>query len=145
MNDVYIPGIDAGGLVTVAQGFAEVAGTWLENLSGEFLAAGLPINSTSTAYENSRVVKSGKTTLFGISGYNSKASGQFIHAYDASTVPSNGAVPVLIINVAATTNFSVAYVLPGRFFARGCVLTNSSTGPTLTIGSADCWFDAQYI
>jgi hypothetical protein len=145
MSDVLIPGVDPGGYVAVTQGFAEVAGRWLENLSGEFLAAGLPINSTSNKYENSRIVKSGKTTLFGLSGFSSNAGSQFIQLHDSSTVPSNGAVPVLVISVAATTNFSVAYVLPGRFFARGCVIVNSSTGPTLTIGAADCWFDAQYI
>jgi hypothetical protein len=145
MSDVLIPSVDGGGLVSVSQGFAVVAGRWLENLSGEFLAAGLPINSTSLKYENSRIVKSGKTTLFGLSGYSSNAGSQFIQAHDSSTVPANGAVPVLLVAVTATTNFSVAYVLPGRFFSRGCVLCNSTTGPTLTLGAADTWFDAQYI
>ncbi len=49
------------------------------------------------------------------------------------------AIPVLIITAAASSNFSIQLnsSLP---LSVGIVVCNSSTGPTKTIGSADCWF-----
>ena len=105
---------------------------------------GSPLNSTSIAYEASRIIKSGPGNLYGLSGYNSKATAQFIQIYDASSLPTDNAVPVTIINVPATTNYSVDFGVYGRRFSIGIVACNSSTGPTKTIGSADCWFDGRY-
>jgi hypothetical protein len=107
--------------------------------------ADLSMNSSSVAYEASRVVKNTPGVLFGLTGYNSKASAQFIQLHDASLLPAEAAVPVATFTVAATSNFSLDFGLKGRKFDKGIVLVNSSTGPTKTIGSADCWFDAQYI
>lgn len=104
----------------------------------------ITLNSTSVAYEASRVVKAKPGTLFGLTGYNSKASAQFIHVFDAPGTPAEGAIPVVVISVAASSPFSIDWGALGRTFERGIVLVNSSTGPTKTIGSADCWFDAQY-
>jgi len=59
-------------------------------------------------------------------------------------VPANGAVPVAVFTVATVANLAVNWI-PGRTFRRGIVICNSSTGPTLTIGAADCFFDAQYV
>lgn len=101
-------------------------------------------NATSTAYEASRVVKATKGTLFRVNGYNSKASAQFIQVHDAAALPAEAAVPVVILTAAASSNFSYTFGEQGRACANGIVLCNSSTGPTKTIGSADCWFDAQY-
>src|SRR5690242_12177099 len=53
-------------------------------------------NSTSNQLESSRVVKSGKTRLFGFSGTNTKASAQFILAFDTNAIPANGAVPKFV-------------------------------------------------
>jgi len=121
------------------------SGDLLAALVRELHVAGLPLNARSNAYEASRLVKAGPGVLFGISGYSSKASGQWIQVHDSAVLPADGAVPELILTVATVSNFSVLWALPGRVFERGIYLVNSSTGPTKTIGSADCWFDAQYI
>jgi hypothetical protein len=101
-------------------------------------------NSSSVAYETNRVVKAAAGALFGLSGYNSKASAQFIQIHDAAALPADTAVPVVTMTVAASSNFSIDFGVYGRTFTNGIVICNSSTGPTKTIGSADCWFDAQY-
>lgn len=103
-------------------------------------------NSTSTAYEASRVVKASAGRLFKIIGYNSKATAQFIQIFNSTTVPADTAVPVTVITAAGSSNFEITMSAGyGRYFSTGMAISNSSTGPTKTIGSADCWFDVQYI
>lgn len=143
-------GLDQFGAIGVAQGsqtggFGEIAERWVNRLAGEIRAAGLPLNSASSVLENSRVVKAGPGTLFGFTVYNNKGAAQFIQWFDSQTVPANGAVPQGVISVATIASQGVAWVIPGRFFAAGIILANSSTAATLTAGSADCFFDAQYI
>lgn len=101
-------------------------------------------NSTSLALENSRVVNSGATQLYGFAGVNTKASAQFILAFNRTSVPANGAVPDVVLNAPASDNFWISWAPAWRNFSEGVVLCNSSTSATLTIGAADCWFDAQY-
>jgi hypothetical protein len=104
-----------------------------------------PLNSSSPGYEASRVVKAGAGKLYGFTVYNSSGSTQFIQVHDAPGVPADGAVPCLVFSVATVSAVFVGFADVGRSFEQGCVLCNSSTGPTKTIGSADCFFDAQYI
>jgi hypothetical protein len=107
-----------------------------------------PLNSVSTAYEASRLVKQTAGVLFGLSGYNSKASTQFILLFDYAgpNVPPDTAVPVgPLITVAASSTFSVDFGFWGMTFNNGIWASNSSTGPTKTIGSADTWFAARYV
>jgi len=111
---------------------------------GYFLPEQVPLNSTSSVYENSRRASSGQSRLFGFSGYNSGAA-QFILVFDAETLPPDTAVPVMVIAAAATANFSAYFGTAGRWFNSGIILCNSSTGPTKTIGAADCFFDVQYV
>lgn len=102
-----------------------------------------PRNATTTAYAASLVVKATPGLCFGLCGYNS-GSAQFVQLHDAASLPANAAVPVFTILVPATSNFAVDFGTYGRQFTTGIVACNSSTGPTKTIGSADCWFDVQY-
>lgn len=102
-----------------------------------------PTNSTSIAYENSRVAKASAGTLYSITGYNSKAISQFIQIHNALLVPLDGAIPEVIFVVPGLSNFSYSSDKFGRFFSNGIVVCNSSTGPTKTIGLADVWFDIQ--
>lgn len=102
-------------------------------------------NVTSTAYEASHVVSPVKAQLKGFTGYNSKASAQFIHVFDMTSVPVTGAVPAVVISVGPLSNFSLDYSFGPRQFDHGIVIANSSTGPTFTAGSADCWFDVQVV
>lgn len=106
--------------------------------------ANLPLNNQSIAYAASLVVKTGPGILFGFTVYNSNTGAQFIQIFDARTLLADGATPACIFTVAGASNLPVQF-LPGRTFLTGCVLVNSSTGPTKTIGSADCWFDAQFL
>lgn len=103
-----------------------------------------PFNKHSIVYANSLIVKTGPGILYGFTVYSSAAAAQFIQVFDMTTVPADGAIPECVFTVTAASNLPVQW-LPGRTFTTGCVLVNSSTGPTKTIGSADTFFDAQYL
>lgn len=118
---------------------------FVQQVADDLRGAGLPLSTHSNAYANALQVKSGAGILFGFTVYNSNASAQFIQVHDSATLPADGAVPVAVLTAQATDNLAVSYIFPGRFFQRGIWLCNSSTGPTKTIGSADCFFDAQYV
>lgn len=118
---------------------------WFDRLAGEDIPSGFPLNSMSSQLESVRTVKAGAGTLFGFSGFNSKAATQFILVFDSSSALVAGQVPVIVITAAATSNFSYAAPpLLGRSFRAGIIIANSSTSATLTAGSSDCWYDAQY-
>lgn len=103
-----------------------------------------PLNTHSIAYATSLIVKSGPGILFGFTVYSSRTTAQFIQVFDSSTLPADGAIPELVIAIPASSDRELNWI-PGRTFRVGIVLVNSSTGATKTIGSADCFFDAQFL
>ena len=102
-----------------------------------------PLNFTSIAYENAHVALAGSGRLYGFTVYSSRSSSQFILIFDATAIPATGAVPVLVFPIGAAAVVAGYWGSVGRWFDRGIVIANSSTGPTYTAGSADCWFDVQ--
>lgn len=99
-------------------------------------------NAKTTAYAASKIASAAPAYLCGLTVYNSSASTQFIQVHDAASLPSDTAVPELFFEIAASSSKMIEFLRP-REFATGIVVCNSSTGPTKTIGSADCWFDVQ--
>jgi hypothetical protein len=110
----------------------------------EMTQAYAPTNATTTAYAASLIVKASAGTLYMVTGFNSKDTAQYIHLYNSTTLPANGVAPVVIFYVPPMSNFSYDLGNYGRYFSTGIVIGNSTTGPTKTIGAADCWFDVQY-
>jgi hypothetical protein len=103
------------------------------------------INATKTAYAASLVASDAPATLYKLTGYNSKGTAQFIQLHDAASLPADGAVPKIVFTVDTAANFEMNFGTLGRLFQTGIVVCNSSTGPTKTIGTTDCWFYVQLI
>lgn len=116
---------------------------WAEEFIGES-GTPWPRSASSTELASSIVVKSGPARLWGFTVYNSNAAAQFILVFDANSLPADGATADIVFTVAASSHLPINYI-PGRAMLRGLVMCNSSTEPTKTIGSADCFFDVQYV
>lgn len=102
-------------------------------------------NATTTAYAASLVVSAVGATVFGITGHNSKITDQYIQIHDSPSLPADSAIPKVTILVPASSSFAMEFGNLGRLCSSGIVICNSSTAQTKTIGSADCWFDVQYV
>lgn len=101
--------------------------------------------SASAAYENDRVIKAGAGTLVSLSVYNSKASAQFIQIHNVTSTPADGVAPIFVVTVPTVANYTINFPLSGLPCTTGIYVCNSSTGPTKTLGSDDCYFTAVYL
>lgn len=102
-----------------------------------------PTNSTTAALAASQVLKSSAGRLWGASGFSNNVAAQYIQLHNATALPANGTVPIVVFQVPALSPFSIDYGFWGRQFSTGIVIANSTTLGTLTTGAADCWFDGQ--
>lgn len=102
-----------------------------------------PYNVSSPQYENRRQIAAGRTRLFGVSVFSSNVASQWIQLFDSAVSPANGAVPAWTQTVAGVGNLGFLWI-PGRVFEAGVWICNSTTGPTLTAGAADTFFDCQW-
>jgi len=102
-----------------------------------------PTSAVTNAYAASKVVKASGGALYWMYGHNSGPT-QYIQVHNATSLPANGAVPSILIVAAAGANFVLEFSKFGIWFPTGIVLCNSSTGPTKTIGAADCWFGVLF-
>jgi hypothetical protein len=99
---------------------------------------------SSTAYEASHIAKASAGTLYGVMGFNSNAAAQYIQCFNSATVPADTTVPTITpIYAAGLSNFSFGLVVP-LYFSAGITCTNSSTGPTKTLGGTDVFFTILY-
>lgn len=107
-------------------------------------SSNLPANIHSNALANAIVVKTGQALLYGFTVLNTNASAQFIQVFDASALPADGIVPAVSFTVAGSGQLGINWI-PARTFHTGIVICNSSTAAAKTIGSADCFFDCQFV
>ncbi len=106
--------------------------------------ANCPSAVDSVALAASGVIKAGAGVLHKIIGVNTLASTQYIQIHNTTTVPADGAVPVIVIAVAASSNFSIDLAPFGKAFSTGICWCNSTTLATKTIGAANIWLNALY-
>ena len=98
----------------------------------------------SVAYEASTISKASPGTIYSLTGYNSHTSAVWVQLHDSATLPSDTAVPAIILHVPATSNFFYDFGEVGRYCLNGIVVCGSSTGPTKTIAGAVLWINTQY-
>lgn len=105
----------------------------------------LPLNSFSTAFEASRVVKQNQGKLYGASIYNQNAAARFVLLFDAVALPANGTAARATYTIGAAAMLGLYFGSVGRSFEQGILFALSTTAGTLTVAGSDMWVDAQYV
>lgn len=116
------------------------AATVIALLKG-LLLGGATSTAATTALSTSLVVKAEAGRLRGIVGYSTTA--QYIQVHDAVSLPADTSVPLVTIPITAGEPYSIDFGV-GLECATGIVISNSTTGPTKTIGAVDTWITAIY-
>lgn len=101
-------------------------------------------NSGGATYVTNQVIATKAVKLVSLAVYNSGAA-KFIQLHETATLPADGAVPAYPpIAIAGTTFLVIDFGNAGVDFD-ALTICNSSTGPTKTIGAADCAIVATVI
>lgn len=106
--------------------------------------AGVPLNIYSPALASSLVIP-GHVCVYGFTASSTRGSSQYVMWFDNRALPADGAVPINFIDISSNTAKGVSWLDYGREFLNGFALCNSTTNTSKTIGSADTWFDVQYV
>jgi hypothetical protein len=126
----------SGSLIALAKGLLTILAVFTGKI-------GTLTNSTSTALEQTRVVKASAGTLYGIQGHAATAG--FVWVCNKTSAP-NGTGDNLILPIkVAEGPFSIDFGTYGRAMATGIALGFSSTATTWTGGGSNMWVDAQYV
>lgn len=133
------------GTWTVQPGNTPNTSAWLVTEVPPSGATNANSSLASTALEASHVIKASAGRLYQLTGVNTKTSAQYIQVFNSTTVPADTTAPILLAYVGAGANFSWDFGQVGRYFSTGISVSNSSTAATKTIGSADCWFNAEFV
>jgi len=103
-----------------------------------------PQSSTTRVLAN-QFIATGYLRVYNISVFSSNAASQFVLMFDATTLPADGAVPIMAFPITASGNLGLYYGSLGRLFQRGLVLCTSSTSTTKTVNAtSDCLWDVEY-
>ncbi len=105
-------------------------------------------SQANQALANSRVL-AGTPRVVMVSGYSTNVAAQYIMLFDADAQPANATVPLRVLKVAPDgsgtfPSFSFTFPMEGWCPSLGCVVCNSTTDASLTLGAADCIFNIDY-
>jgi len=103
-----------------------------------------PSAADSSAFESLNVAKASAGVLYGLTGYNSSTSAQFIQVHNTAAVPNDAAAPVITFRAEASSNFFWDGSKFGKEFSTGITVVNSSAAATKVRQDADCWFNIMY-
>lgn len=96
------------------------------------------------ALEASEVFKIGAGVARDLVVFNNNAASRYVQVFDASALPSNGAVPILSVLCPAGDSVGFDWGADGMAFSTGFIACLSTTGATKTIAAADGLFTARY-
>lgn len=99
--------------------------------------------TSSSIKQTSRVVKASAGTLWSFTAHNTNAAKRYFLLFDSATVPSNGALPVMVF--ACESKLPVSFQPDGGLpMTAGISWAISTTEDTLTLAAADGVVLAQY-
>jgi len=93
----------------------------------------------------SGVIKASPGKLYRVTVTNDNAAARWIQFFNLTAVPADTAVPVISVKLGIGASMQLNFGESGRYFSTGICWSNSSTGPTKTIGAADTEIDVQFL
>lgn len=142
-NLVLVPGDTTNGMLVNLGANNDVTVTGSALTALQRTAKTNVVQARTTALAASLVVKASSGILWEIRGDNGLAAEQYIQVHNGTSLPADTAVPIEVFRIPASKSFSITFP-NGLICSTGIVICNSTTLATKTIGSANCWFSADY-